>query len=435
MLKLGRGRAYLLVKDHYDPSFRDPILHACLHNLAYDRQLEGTRGWYMYTIIHATNDFTYYRDAIYAALLSLTAETEDYDIQHIFRLAANIAEDGDTEMREAIAEKFLAMPALGGFTAGEEITRLDGLDGFVYVAEFLCEQMRQHGPDFIVGEDTYSADIGLFFALQDAIGEEEAKTAVEKLRIERPSIIPILDAIDEWRIRPKRRTRPRPPKPYSKIKAMIEAASAGNRFTYCFWGEHADATNLLQAAQDLLTQSDPARLRDYLEIFWKRPFPLDPAALIPLAQHTEFDVAIRAIGALEQIEHPSVRAFALESIERGYMVRGVVSLLQRGSNYQESDWAIIEPLTRQVSDVDDYHWLGFAVREIFEQHPTPLAIPTLLNLYQYGPCGNCREAFVDNLAELEAIPDWLREEAQYDSLNYVRETIEKLTEGGQAGEV
>ncbi|KAB2855422.1 MAG: hypothetical protein F9K46_15585, partial [Anaerolineae bacterium] len=69
-----------------------------------------------------------------------------------------------------------------------------------------------------------------------------------------------------------------------------------------------------------------------------------------MAQHTDWDVAIRAIIALEKIEHPSVRAFALESIERGYSVGRMVGLLQQGSNYQESDWAIIENLTRQVND-------------------------------------------------------------------------------------
>ncbi|KAB2855421.1 MAG: hypothetical protein F9K46_15580 [Anaerolineae bacterium] len=269
MLKLGRGRAYLLVKDHYDPSFRDPILHACLQNLAYDRQLEGTRGWYMYTIIHATNDFAFYRDAIYSALLKLTAETEDYDIQHIFRLAANIAEDDDTEMREAIIQKFLAMPALGGFTAGEEIIRLDGIDGFIYVAELLSEQMRQHGLDFIVGEHTYSADIGLFFALQDGIGEEEAKAAVETLRTERPSITPILDAIDQWR-RPaiSQKRKKSKPRPYAEIKQMIESPNPDREFTYRFWGKKATEDDITQAAQDLLIQSDPVRLRDYLRIFW-----------------------------------------------------------------------------------------------------------------------------------------------------------------------
>lgn len=423
MLKLGRGRAYLLVKDCYDPSFRDPILHACLHNLAYDRQLEGTRGWYMYTIIHATHDFAYYRDAIYTALLNLTAETDDYDIQHIFRLAANIAEDDDTEMREAITQKFLANPALGGFTAGDEIIRLDGLDGFIYVAEFLSEKIREHGPDFIVGEDTYSADIGLLFALQDAIGEEEAKAAVEKLRIERPSITPILDAIDVWRKRPKRRKKRERRLTYAEVKQGIEDPSPKSRWQYRGWAREASDEELLQAAHDLLAETDPTRLIHYLGMFDKRPFPLDPAGLITLAQHADWDVAIRAIGALEQIEHPSVRAFALESIERGDRVGRMVGLLQQGSNYQESDWAIIEPLTRQVNDEDDYHSLGMAVRDIFEQHPTPLAIASLLNVFQNGPCGFCREYLVDNLAQLDAIPDWLREEAEYDSNSDVREAV------------
>ncbi len=424
MLKLGRGRAYLLVKDHYDPAFRDPILHACLHNLAFDRQSEGTRGWYMYTIIHATHDFAFYRDAIYTTLLNLTADTDDYDIHHIFRLAANIAEDDDTEMREAITQKFLSSPALGGFAGGEEIVRLDGLDGFIYVAEFLSEQIRQHGPDFIVGEDTYSADIGLFFRLEDAIGKEEAEAALAKFRGERPSITPVLDAIDKWRIRrPKRRKKREPRLSYAEIKQRIEDPAPKSRWSYRIWARDASDEELLQAAHDLLAETDPKRLVHYLGMYEKRPFPLDHAHLIDLAQHDDFHVAIRAITALEQIEHPDVRAFALASIERGYLVGRVVSLLQNGSNYQESDWAIIEPLTRQVTDEEDFHSLGFGVREIFDQHPTPLAIPSLLNLFQYGPCGFCREAFVDYLGKLDAIPDWLRDEAQYDANSDVRAAV------------
>lgn len=430
MLKLGRGRAYLLVKDHYDPSFRDPILHACLHNLAYDRQLEGTRGWYMYTIIHATNDFAYYRDAIHTALLNLTAEDKPYNVRQVYDLAGYIADDGDAEMREAITQKFLSSPALGDFAGAREIIALDDEAGFIFVAEFLSEQIR-HEEDFQLDTGYLGEDAGLYFALENQIGKEEAKAFVEQLRTERPSVAPIVDAIDVWRKRPKRRKKRERRLTYAEVKQGIEDPSPKSRWQYRGWAREASDEELLRAAQDLLAETEPTRLIHYVGMFDKRPFPLDPAALITLAQHTDWDVAIRAIIALEKIEHPSVRAFALESIECGYMVGRVVSLLQRGSNYRESDWAMIENLTRQVNDEDDYHSLGMAVRDTFEQHPTPLAIPSLLNVFQNGPCGFCREYLVDNLAQLDAIPDWLREEAAYDSNSDVREAIEKLTNKGE----
>ncbi len=427
MLKLGRGRAYLLVKDHYDPTFRDPILHACLHNLAFDRQSEGSRAAYMMDIIEVSGDFAFFLDATYHALLNLTAEDEEYDIRQVYDLAGWMADDGDTDMREAITQKFLADPALGDFAGAREIIALDNEDGFIFVAEFLSEQMRQQA-DFQLDTGYIGEDAGLYFALENQIGDDEAKAFVEQLRTERPSITPVLDAIDTWRKQPKRRKKREPRLSYAEIKQRIEDPAPKSRGQYRYWARDASDEELLQAAHDLLAETEPKRLVHYLEMYEKRPFPLDHTHLIALAQHDDFHVAIRAITALEQIEHPDVRAFALASIERGYRIGRVVSLLQLGSNYQASDWAIIEPLTRQVTDEDDFHVLGFGVREIFDKHPTPLAIPSLLNLFQYGPCGYCREAFIDYLGKLDAIPAWLRDEAQYDANSDVRAAVHNPTD-------
>jgi len=60
------------------------------------------------------------------------------------------------------------------------------------------------------------------------------------------------------------------------------------------WGRHADEHDLVNAATDLLAETDDDRLVSYLRIFRKRAFPLDPGPLLPLVRHPSRRVSAAA---------------------------------------------------------------------------------------------------------------------------------------------
>jgi hypothetical protein len=419
LLKMGRGGALAIVKQHYTADLRPVILNACLDNLAYDRQVEGNRANYMLEIIDATNDVQFYRDGVLDALRTVTPDADYYDIEQLYDLAVLFAERGDTEMREVIKKSFLAMPALGDFVAAHAVIELDGLDGFIFVAEHLSQHIQLHGNTFLVGKHRYQLDSRLQYALEDAVGESQ--TALAALRLTHPQLTPFLDIVEaKYQSPPHRKIVSLT---YDEIRDMMIATKAGIDF-YATWGRSAPYSEFLRAANDLHTYTNLEVLWRCLEIFQDRPYPFDPEPLFGWTQSEHQRVTIKALKALAKIRHPSVRKFALERIKSGGKVGRVVQLLD--VNYEEGDWQIIEPLTQQNADDDDYHSLGFSIFDIFDHHSTVEFKQTLLHLYEHNPCSKCRERAVERLYVLEAIPEWMREECLHDANARLRKYVAKI---------
>src|SRR4051794_649608 len=68
LLEKGLGRAIVYLQTHDAAPFREVILHACTHDLRFDRQLEPSRGRYLFDLVQHTQEPEYYRERILASL-------------------------------------------------------------------------------------------------------------------------------------------------------------------------------------------------------------------------------------------------------------------------------------------------------------------------------------------------------------------------------
>ncbi len=117
---------------------------------------------------------------------------------------------------------------------------------------------------------------------------------------------------------------------------------------------------------------------------------------------------------LEKVRHPAVRQFALDKIAKKDRAWRMADLLV--NNYQDGDWAIWKTLAGDsYEDKNAVHSLGWGVRHMFDAHPSEDAEGALLNMYECGPCSQCRAAFVRDLHTLGKLPAWMREECRHDS--------------------
>ena len=81
------------------------------------------------------------------------------------------------------------------------------------------------------------------------------------------------------------------------------------------------------------------------------------------------------------------------------------------------------PWLRHLSDRNIYHIAGFNFRSIAKAHLTPQAAPSLLLLYENGPCSLCRRHCVELLLKLDALPTSLRAECRYDADEDTRKLV------------
>jgi hypothetical protein len=119
---LGRPAVYLKTQDAH--ALREALLHACTHNLAYDRQCEDSRAAYLLDLIELSGDTEFYHNGILQALKS---KNDEQDQGQIFELSTSFAEKGDSEIKQSMYAAF----ERDGFelTPADELVRLDGLAG------------------------------------------------------------------------------------------------------------------------------------------------------------------------------------------------------------------------------------------------------------------------------------------------------------------
>lgn len=412
VLRIGLGRAVLFLRERDTRPYRETILHACLRNMAYDPQLEGSRARYLFDVIEATGDAASFLQPVTAALVDARGY---WDTEQLFDLAVCFAQAGYDAARDAVYAKFDRSDAEEPFLGAGALVDLDGLDGLLHVADRL-------GQALLTDPQMNIEPHGLWLA-QEQFGAETVHRSLADFAGKNPHIAAYLQAV----VAERERQAQHPASPratletadYATVKAAI--AEYGSRGVGVVvlqrWGRQASDTDLARAAADLLAETDEDRRVAYLRIFRKRRFPLDPGPLLPLVRHPNDRLAAEAFNALSLITDARVRALALDLLEDDGLAgarrgRGAELLEQ---NPAPGDVVLMTRLLSQRRDPEELHSLGFGILDLLAAHPAADAAPALLALYEFGPCSVCRGRCVERLHDHRALPDWLVEECQHDA--------------------
>ena len=105
---------------------------------------------------------------------------------------------------------------------------------------------------------------------------------------------------------------------------------------------------------------------------------------------------------------------ALRSLAPELMIKGSLKLLE--SSYETGDHAAIEQALFVPSDVDELHTIVFDLASVCAKVMQSECLGLLLFVYEYSPCGNCRQIAVETLEHLGITPSWLKEERPYDAM-------------------
>ncbi len=412
ILNMGLGRAILYLKRHSASPYRDAILYACLNVTSYDRQVEGTRSDYVWEVLQASGEPEFYRAPILEALQTAEASSDDdYRLSHLFALALHFAQAGDNKASETIHQKFAENVRAGLLTGDFALIALDRIAGIASIVS----QVEAAG--FLEKFDWELEN--LIREAEDEFGAATTWAALDALEADEP----LRSFLAQIRIPSKPPVRVPPNTNEQEIRSVLDdgkSLPSGWRD----WVASAPNEIINSFAAEVLTEQNPQRLLKLIQMFGKRDFPLTLNRLIQLAEYgdarIEYDrTAVFAINALQRITHPDVRALALRMIANDNRVGRAVGLLQK--NFEPGDWTIIAELSKRSLNDEEYHSLGWSARNVFEQHPLPEAAETFINLYERGVCSQCRERNVEILAQLHLLPEWMREECQYDSNFNLRE--------------
>lgn len=178
IVRLGLGRAILTLKTDDPQPYRNVILDACLHDLGFDTQIEGSRAPYVFDLINLSDEPAYYRVQILSALRT---ETDYWNLRQLFELARLFAQQGDREAREGMYARIAANATDTSLdldisrVGAEEIVSLDGISGLLFVAEKLGER--------VLSDADYWDDGDLLRVAEEQVGAEAVRREMEQARL------------------------------------------------------------------------------------------------------------------------------------------------------------------------------------------------------------------------------------------------------------
>ena len=401
----------------------DPLLAACLQDQRYDRQLEDSRGDWLWRMVRAVDAADRFRVPILHAFYEMSDERT---ASQLCELAGCYAETGDETFRTRLYEIVEQKPIADRLDLGEdEIIRLDGDEGFLFVAK-----ARALG---LPSREWEWDDESLIDQAIKRIGESRVNELLEDRK--NP---PLRAYWERWRQEKQAKAVRAPHISHRErmraisVGEILSAAESGdsNFGLHRGWGMYAEEADLATVHQHLSTAREAKTIAKLLWVFVNRAAPQFLARFIELCQHEDSEVRRRAIFALEKIKHPLVRKFALSELVKKVHGTSVVGLFRE--NYQQGDEQRILDAIEFPDDDWKLHGLLMDVIKILENNPDADCSQLGVVAYASTPCESCRFDSVRLLHDRHVAPGWLIEECRFDSGEKSRELNAKITKLTQA---
>lgn len=399
---------------------RETLLYTCRKKSRFDG-MEDERFPYLFDVIHATGEPDFYQTEI---LNALQHPEPDDDAEQLYGLAMLFARNGSEQARNVLYKRFSRDAEAGDFSGAEYLVELDGIGGYVVVAEALSQNLP-------VSEDNTDHETALS-ALEKQVGRENPPAAWAMVYALKPELGTYLNTIRlVWSYyfahhpisdREKQVPRPEP------SKAMVrDRISRGGYFPQRLV-RHLEPNFITELAHELTQETETTRITGYLSLFAKCPFPLNPEFLLTLLHHEDLKVAGQSAIALQHLRHPAVRETAHRIATDRRLSFLVPYLLVR--NASEDDFALFSEILRRLEDENQIHHFGFGMNDYWDENPGIQGTAFLLSLYHKQSCSLCRGSIVRFLAQRNELPDWLCDEGIYDADSGIRTEVSRYRNAG-----
>ncbi len=436
-LHKGQGRALLHVRAAGPGDPERILADACLHNRALDPQCEHDRTDWLLHMVEATRAGAQIAEWLIARCDDPTDEY--WDAVQRCALLRKLAQRGHEGARPCLYRCLRKWPDFNDIIGAEEIVALDGADGLVRVAEFLGS-LIQETPELWLDDEP----LCLF---DESRGAGSGRRLLEAEMARSPSISAYLRHLDEiGRKKAEHRgdaasggggpnqteggvpTKQPEPKPRSTWPTSVAAACIVRRIEtedppqqnlwLGQWGRRASEDALATVFAAMKAQTDPGRLRSYLQVFSQRAAPVLDEVMFRYADHDCSEVRGLAHRALANHAHADVRRLALKRLRAGRVLEHELKLLSK--NYQPGDAAVIEQALCIPGDRHELHRIVCDLVKVFRANQLPELANVMLFVYEVSPCSHCRCDAVEGLVQTSSAPGWLHSECQHDAWEEIR---------------
>ena len=265
MLRHGLGRAVLFLRNAPDATpYREIVRRACREDWRYDHQTEDRRAPYLFDVIHATGEPTYYAGGVADALRTIRTPDVAQGTHRfqLFSLAARLTSSGDGDLRDAM---YAALERLADepdelTDVGEAVIELDGITGYRYLAGLLARNPPRD-------EDDRWREVWLLEDLIKRFGEDEVSDRLRAALLEPATAAYVADvarrlADSNREIKERPAFAPPPPPTDAEIAAYLDSTNNTKPRT-----RFASRETMRRLAGEFAVKADRGRQSRYVQLF------------------------------------------------------------------------------------------------------------------------------------------------------------------------
>ena len=449
---LRRGIGSAIIELQNNPGreiYRDVVMKSCLKDIAYDTQVEGTKGYYLYAAIKTFDNHEEFLNRIaekFSKRLYWRLSEQLYDMLCCF------SSDGYTLADEAIEKKYAdlkqRLPLMRDYDHNscerEQLEKLmikkmnGGFGAFKQCVNDMGEMIIKRGNDDCLWYDWFLTNAeerygkGIYDYIKSS--DSEKVVAFNRSRVKSESnegdgqklkLMTANDFAQSYRFKQGNNKEDR-----MTIEQLIDRANelATDKDPYPFrispfsrkFAKQAKKKELKTLANMAIEESSIFIKAALLRTFSFTDFPLDIGLLLQYA-HSD-DEYLREIVAktLSRLKDNRIHALALQLFNDG-QAENALSLLE--SNFEIEDEGLIRKYilcSRKVT-----YDMTVSISEIYQKNKTSTCRDILLHFYQNVECSHCRCNIVELMISNEVIPKNRLEECQHDSYEETRESAKK----------
>jgi tRNA(Arg) A34 adenosine deaminase TadA len=306
----------------------------------------------------------------------------------LLSLAAEYARQGDQETKQAIYLVYDRQEYQADWLGAEQIIALDGVAGFLHVAEVLGAKLL-HDKSFVVDDE-------LLRQADEMVGPEAVLARLTERAREDANVQAYRTAILMSRERSQQR------EPYQQMGLDEVLASIEKAEDRCIWLRRwaikASPEELNALYERFLQETRPSHQARYLRAFARKPMPGISEKLFQLAESEDEDIRRAVMKALSNMHDDRVREFALRLLKSMPPNTDALDLLVK--NYRQGDHLLLESSLPNEGEADVFHGAMMGLLRISSEVRDPNLSGCLLRAYEFSPCSMCRNDAVDKLIKV-----------------------------------
>ncbi len=413
-IRCGTGKAFLLMKKHYEINFINEIYKVSIKNYAYDGQSEGDRAEYIIHFIEILNlqEKNKLKEKLIIKLFEVNDDT--WNLDQLFEICGYFAKTDESIKDKIYARFYETAIADSDWLGAETILKLDGVEGMKKIAEHFGNRLILNKKDW--------QDESILERFHQEYPELNTKDILIKKSKNNKAIKKYLLEIEATK---KRWANTKAKKTVWTIENIIDHILDDNKKAPSFVAirklSNIEIKKIAKLFQEDLSEPKVQKLF-YIFSLLKYPFNyLDLKLYLRSAYRLSKDNMHTALSFFPDVE---LRQMAIKKLLKTNNPCLYLPLLN--SNYKKGDSKLFTEIINKFKNEHLIESLAGSIIEIYKNNKSKDCKSPLLALYEKMNCAICRFKILEILYENKVLPKSILMEMEFDSYEETRSLYQKI---------